>query len=379
MLKSEPLVGKGVIYNENDPAACAWLRELIANDLIAPGDVDERSIKDVRADDYRGYTQVHAFSGIGIWSAALRAAGWDDARPVGTASVPCQPFSGAGKGLGFDDPRHLWPDYRRLVDEANEQGQPWARTLFGEQVATAGLWLDLVRLDLEDRGYAFWATDLPAAGFAQGAHIRQRLDWVADRDNAERWADLAGGHIGDWPQTGRIEGYGEPGAGRAVGRLADAAGRQSGDRKLQPSRQHGLQPEDGGVGRLEHPHVQHQRSANDGTRTGDVTRSGKTDRLGHHHPGPPLGSFCPDERGAVRVEGPAAGAAGSLRGCDWLLCHDARIRPVEAGTFPLAASHPGRLGLLRGYGNALDFEQTTQFIAAYMEALEDRDVMAEFA
>jgi DNA (cytosine-5)-methyltransferase 1 len=31
-------------YNENDPQKAAWLRELIARDVIAPGDVDERSI-----------------------------------------------------------------------------------------------------------------------------------------------------------------------------------------------------------------------------------------------------------------------------------------------------------------------------------------------
>ena len=32
-------------YNEHDPFAAAWLRELIKADLIAPGDVDERSIE----------------------------------------------------------------------------------------------------------------------------------------------------------------------------------------------------------------------------------------------------------------------------------------------------------------------------------------------
>jgi hypothetical protein len=36
-------------YNENDPFAAAWLRELIKAGHIAPGDVDERSIVDVRA------------------------------------------------------------------------------------------------------------------------------------------------------------------------------------------------------------------------------------------------------------------------------------------------------------------------------------------
>lgn len=41
----------GAYYNEFDPFAAAWLRELIKNDLIMDGDVDERPIQDVRVDD----------------------------------------------------------------------------------------------------------------------------------------------------------------------------------------------------------------------------------------------------------------------------------------------------------------------------------------
>jgi site-specific DNA-cytosine methylase len=78
-----------VYYNENDPRAAAWLRELIKMDLIAPGDVDERSIEDVTPADVKGYTQCHWFAGIGIWSYALRLAGWPDDRPAWTGSCPC--------------------------------------------------------------------------------------------------------------------------------------------------------------------------------------------------------------------------------------------------------------------------------------------------
>jgi DNA (cytosine-5)-methyltransferase 1 len=83
-------------YNEIDKMKAAWLRELIARNLIAPGDVDERSICDVRADELRGYTQWHLFAGIGAWSYALRNAGWPDDRPCFTASTPCPSFSAAG-------------------------------------------------------------------------------------------------------------------------------------------------------------------------------------------------------------------------------------------------------------------------------------------
>ena len=46
-------------YNEIDQFAAQWLRNLIADGHIAPGEVDERSIEDVTPDDLRGFTQCH--------------------------------------------------------------------------------------------------------------------------------------------------------------------------------------------------------------------------------------------------------------------------------------------------------------------------------
>ena len=68
----------GAYYNENDPYAAQWLRNLIAAGLIAPGEVDARSITEVRPDDLRGFAQCHFFAGIAGWSLALRIAGWPD-------------------------------------------------------------------------------------------------------------------------------------------------------------------------------------------------------------------------------------------------------------------------------------------------------------
>jgi len=71
-------------YNENDKFAAAWLKELIYAGHLPAGDVDTRSIRDVRPDDLKDYTQCHFFAGIGGWSLALKLAGWPSSRPVWT-------------------------------------------------------------------------------------------------------------------------------------------------------------------------------------------------------------------------------------------------------------------------------------------------------
>jgi DNA (cytosine-5)-methyltransferase 1 len=162
------------IYNEIEPYAAQWLRNLSAAGHIAPGVVDTRSIRELKADDVRGYEQAHFFAGIAAWSHALRTAGWPDDLPVWTGSAPCQPFSTAGRAKGFDDDRHLWPEWFRLIRECRPA------IVLGEQVASPdGLkWLDLVSSDLEREDYAFGATDICAAGVG-APHIRQRLYFVA--------------------------------------------------------------------------------------------------------------------------------------------------------------------------------------------------------
>jgi DNA (cytosine-5)-methyltransferase 1 len=171
----------GVYYNEHDPKAAAWLRELIKQNLIAPGVVDERSIEDVTPSDLIGFKQVHFFAGIGVWSHALRQAGWPDDKEVWTGSCPCQPFSAAGKGAGVADERHLWPAFFWLIQKRKPS------VVFGEQVASRDgiAWLDTVSADMEREGYAFGPMVLPACGFGS-PHKRDRTFFVAHAARGRR-------------------------------------------------------------------------------------------------------------------------------------------------------------------------------------------------
>lgn len=301
-------------YNECDQQKAAWLRELIACGLIAPGDVDERSIETVRPGDLRGYAQCHFFAGIGIWSYALRLAGWPDERPVWTGSCPCPSFSAAGKGRGFNDSRHLWPTWYPLIRECRPS------VVVGEQAddAIGYGWLDLVSTDLEASAYAVAAAVLGACSVG-APHIRQRLYWVAESLHAER--RTVDGHRKDGRDGAdgrREEAHGIPGACGEVRGMADTDGRQSRNGNLQRSWQHGLFTQDRGVGELD----------------------------SRERPGP---------------------VNGFWRNADWIFCTDGFWRPVEPGTFPLVNGVAARMGRLRGYGDAICAQTAEAFIRAYVE------------
>ena len=173
-------MAKWALYHDFDPFKCEVVREAIKAGAIADGEVICGDIKELTAGDVRRFRQFHAFCGGAFWSLALRQAGWDDSRPVWTGSCPCPSFSAAGKGEGFADPRHLWPEWARLIRECRP------RVVIGEQVAAAigHGWLDLVCGDLEAEGYAVAAAVLGAHRVG-APHIRQRLYFVADAGYAD--------------------------------------------------------------------------------------------------------------------------------------------------------------------------------------------------
>jgi len=351
-------------YNEIDPHAAQWLRGLISAGHIAPGEVDERSIEDVTPNELREYTQCHFFAGIGGWSHALRIAGWPDDEPCITGSCPCQPFSSAGKGAGFDDERHLWPAFFHIIRELRRAGIPSAGRAMGEQVASGdGLkWLDLVCDDLEGEGYTVRAADSCSAGFG-APHIRQRMYWMADANGAR----LEGRH-------GVPERTGECAAGsvRLAGGLADGASARlegAAGQSLQGrrSRYAGISS----LGGMADTDLQCQRPAPDAAGPRDSGGTRGIDRTS------PLNGFW--------------------RNADWLGCRDGKWRPVAPGSFPLAFGLPASMGRcgaelsrmaelagldagslkaakrsrhtqLVGYGNAINPQQAAAFIQSTRDA-----------
>ena len=309
-------------YNEFDPKAAAWLRQLIKNGNITQGEVDERSITEVEARDLQGFDRVHFFAGIGTWDYCLNKAGWGD-RPIWTASLPCQPFSAAGKGLGKADERHLLPHYLNLVRECRPNIQ------IGEQVerAIAHGWLDDLQATMEAEGYAVGHCVLGAHSIG-APHIRQRLYWVAN-SNYHRGRRL----------VGRVNG--EENGGQISGRKSSSiAGESSG------TSEHVCGMADSKVAGK--PESGYRQLHSEGFTNG------------------PFGN-CTDD-------------------IEWVYCRDKKYRPIKPGIFPLVDGATGGMVYsgdssaqinanetleakkmrLKGYGNAIQAQTAIAFIKAYL-------------
>ncbi|WP_250519517.1 DNA cytosine methyltransferase [Caballeronia sp. NCTM1] len=345
-------------YNEIDPYAAQWIRNLITAGHIAPGDVDERSIEDVRPDDLRGYDQCHFFAGIGVWSYALRLAGWPDDRPVWTGSCPCQPFSAAGKGLGFDDERHLWPAWAWLIGERRPP------VIFGEQVASKDVepWIDLVQADVEAMGYAIGCVPFPSAGVG-APHIRDRTYFVAH--SAQRGRRKERSHARGFAPGDRVQGIAAGFVdGCMPGRMADANSRQCDGLAIVRGPERHREDTRRAEGRSE---PEPRRDVRELADTGRERCEGLDALLQPRR----QDEAGPEVAGCSFVERiePAGPTNGFWRDADWLLCRDEKWRPVEPGTFPLVDGAPSRVGRLRAYGNAINAEQARAFIEVAKELI----------
>lgn len=361
-------------YNEIDPFAAEWLRQLIREGHIAPGVVDERSIEDILPVELTGYRQCHFFAGIGVWSHALRSAGWPDDRPVWTGSCPCQPFSPAGKRKGTADQRHLWPAFFHLIKECRPV------VVFGEQVESKdGLrWIDTLHDDLESIGFAVGATSFPAAGLG-APHKRSRLYFVADNEGNGLQRREGNYSIGGGKGNG-LDNSEATKRGRA-GRTPDKGGRTMEDRRsgncsqLANSELSERRPEHIACGDIQREDCVPQGQES----TSGLQRSSATVIMGDSESETLQGWRL---SGSVAFGSPAdqwrsipSGiTSGFWRSADWVLCRDIdgpKIRPIESGSFPLVNGTPARMGRLRGYGNAIVAPAAEAFIRAYIETKEE--------
>lgn len=334
-------------YNDNDSYAAQWTRNLIAAGEIAAGVVDERSIRDLQPADVATYRQCHFFSGIGVWSRALRDAGWPDHANVWSGSAPCQPLSQAGQRRGFADERHLWPEWFRLIAACRPA------LVVGEQVSSKdGLaWLDLVFADLEGADYAVRAFDLPAASVG-APHARQRLYFVAyARERGREIVSAA------WLHDRGQRGNDAVGCGALDGGDASAAPGAGARAGLDGTGQHHRE--------LLGDEAQHEERSPQGDHTSVVAGA----------------AYRPGDR--VRIVGDPTwrGAVGGYwaERVEWIYCRptpgyeDGCFRPVESGTQPLVdwtAQDMGRTrtARLRGFGNAIVLPLATAFVEAVIDA-----------
>lgn len=98
-----------------------------------------------------------------------------------SGGFPCQPYSVAGKRLGKEDERHLWPEMLRAIREI----QP--RWVVGENVRglvnwNGGMVFDEVQADLESENYQVQPFLFPAAG-VNAPHRRDRIWFIAYSNN----------------------------------------------------------------------------------------------------------------------------------------------------------------------------------------------------
>jgi DNA (cytosine-5)-methyltransferase 1 len=109
--------------------------------------------------------------------------GWRDDDIILTGGFPCQPYSSAGKRLGKDDERHLFPEMLRVIQEIKPT-YIVGENVYGLVNWSEGLVFEEVCADLESLGYAVQPVLLPASGIG-APHHRMRVWFVAHANGNE--------------------------------------------------------------------------------------------------------------------------------------------------------------------------------------------------
>lgn len=186
---------------------------------------------------------------------------WQPEQPtIVVGGFPCQPYSSAGKRLGKEDERHLWPEMLRVISEVSPD---W---VVGENVRgltnwNAGLVFDEVQSDLEAQGYEVLPFLLPACG-VNAPHRRDRIWFVAhaNRSRHDRRRQCENGKLTEWQicsdlQNHRDEVWGKVATCSSV--AADAQSQRCGEKRTDFCR-----PSKWGSG------ISHERDASNPNRQG---------------------------------------------------------------------------------------------------------------
>ena len=352
-------------YNDIDPVACAVVEKMIEAALIPDGNVECKSITDIEPEDISDYGAVHMFCGIGLWPLALRQAGWPDPSEgipnsqVWTGSPPCQPFSVASTSkLGFNDERHLSPQFERLIKAVNPT------TVYFEQVSGASgkTWFSALQESLEGK---YSTTGISSGACTVGSPmLRKRIYGVADRLMADR------------EEIGR-QWWASP--------SADSE-RQS--RKIQQDGRTKLRLKTGRpseIDRCERGLTDSSRGEEGmGNPNSERLEGGKFDRENSTKNGQGreslYGSTCESSSGND-ANRPTPHYHNFWADPDYIYCRDGYYRPIRSGggaesaTFCLLNGYPGRSASLRLLGNGIVVPQAQAFIESHIEAKIEMEKM----
>jgi DNA (cytosine-5)-methyltransferase 1 len=368
------MIAGAAYYNEFDKGKAAWLKELMRRGVIQEGEIDTRSIRDVRPNDLRGFIRCHFFAGIGVWDYALQQAAWPEGEEVWTASCPCQPFSAAGRRKAKADERHLWPALAPLIAARRP------KRILGEQVASLdGLaWFDDVHADLGNYGYTIGAAITPACGYG-APHRRERLYFVAvtngsaerrewwrsGKESDTRWNEPeskrlrnADGAMGDASEPGLEERGAERRDDGAECETAQRAGSSDGSVGVTESR-----------GRRKRRDETRSRSSgyfNGKSNIDSLEHSERSERWPDTQPGGRQSAGQDGQRQAASGTGERGPVNGFWADAEWLYCKDQKYRAAKPGTFPLAHGATRRVLRLRGYGDAIVSPQAIAWVRAVM-------------
>jgi site-specific DNA-cytosine methylase len=161
-----------ILYTDIEPFCCEVLRARVADGGLLPGDVWERDVRTLTADELKPYTQVHLFCGIGASPLGLKWARWPSDLSVVTAGFPCTDISVAGEGEGISgDESGLYVEAIRVVDLLRPE-----YAILENSPALTSRGLGDVLGDLAAIGYDAEWTCFPASAIG-APHKRDRM-WI---------------------------------------------------------------------------------------------------------------------------------------------------------------------------------------------------------